>query len=172
MPDATPTLMNLIGSAVAPAALITTSAILLSGYSSRQSSLSSQMRLLTAELRDHADSALAAPRSASIRRQLVLFQRRLSLIWSATVALSVAMLLFVVTVIALVFGQQEARLGIVGSVTLVAGLVGVGLSIWLDLYEIVWARQTTALEFADALNTSAPASPTKPTSPEPSDTEP
>lgn len=143
-----PQLTNLISAAVAPAALITSCAILLSGYTGKHSSLASQVRGLTAEARQ---PDTAPERADAIRRQLGLFRRRVSLVWSATVCLSIALLLFLLTVLLVIFVERQARLGVVGAVTLVAGLGCITLAVWLDLSEIVLARRTMAEEFADVL---------------------
>ncbi len=141
-----PTVISAIGSAVGPAALITTTAILLSGYTSKYSSLADQMRKLTSEYRDEATKA---ERRASLRRQISLFHQRSNALWGASTLLSLALLAFIVTVAAVLLSSRTARIGPIGVGTLLVGLALVAGAVGLELYEIRLARLTTAGELAD-----------------------
>jgi hypothetical protein len=141
-----PTVISAIGNAVGPAALITTTAILLSGYTSKYSGIADQMRKLTAEYR--AEGTTAARRQ-SLRRQIPLFHQRINALWGASTLLSLALLAFIVTVVAVLLSVHEARLGPVGIGTLLVGLILVASAVGLELYEIRLARLTTAGELAD-----------------------
>jgi hypothetical protein len=132
-------LAQLVSGAVAPAALITSSAILLSGYTSKHASLAQQVRLLTNELRSAPEPT---ERTESVRRQLVWFRMRVELLWAATAALSAALLLFLITIFAVLFVERNDRLSTLGAVTLIAGLGGIATAVGLDLSEIVIARRT------------------------------
>ena len=141
-----PTVISTIGNAVGPAALITTTAILLSGYTSKYSGIADQMRKLTAEYRAEGTKA---ERRASLRQQLPLFHRRINALWEASTLLSLALLSFIVTVVAVLLSARTARIGPVSVVMLLAGLVLVAAAVGLELYEIRLARLTTAGEMAD-----------------------
>ena len=137
---------SVIGSVVAPVGLITTTAILLSGYTGKYSSISDQMRRLTAEYRNVNTSAL---RREKLKRQLQLFHGRITAMWGASTFLSLALLLFIATVLIVLFSVHATRLGPVGITTLMLGLGAVASAIGLELYEIGLARLTVAGELAD-----------------------
>lgn len=139
-------LTSLIGTVVAPVGLISTTAILLSGYTGKYSSMSDQMRRLTAEFRA---AATGDTRRESLKRQLNLYHRRITAAWGASALLSVALLFFVGTVLSVILSVRATHLGIVGLITLLIGLVLVACAVGLELYEIGLARLTTAGELAD-----------------------
>ena len=139
-------LASLIGTVVAPVGLISTTAILLSGYTGKYSSMSDQMRRLTAEYRA---SATTDSRRGSLKRQLSLYHRRITAAWGASAFLSVALLFFVGTVLSVILSARATHLGVVGLITLMVGLVLVACAVGLELYEIGLARLTTAGELAD-----------------------
>jgi len=141
-----PSVISTIGSAVGPAALITTTAILLSGYTSKYSGIADQMRRLTAEYRAEGTTA---ERRAGLRRQIPLFHQRINALWGASTLLSLALLAFIVTVAAVLLSTREARIGPVGVGMLLIGLVLVAAAVALELHEIRLARLTTAGELAD-----------------------
>lgn len=141
-----PSVISAIGSAVGPAALITTTAILLSGYTSKYSGIADQMRRLTVEYRDQRTTA---ERRASLRRQIPLFHQRINALWGASTLLSLALLAFIGTVAAVLLSAREARIGPIGVGMLLIGLVLVAAAVGLELYEIRLARMTTAGELAD-----------------------
>lgn len=137
---------SVIGNVVAPVGLITTTAILLSGYTSKYSSISDQLRGLTSEYRAEATHAL---RRENLQEQLRLFHRRITAMWAASTLLSLALLSFVATVLAVLFSSRAAHLGPVGIGTLLVGLIFVGVAVGLELYEISLARLTVAGELSD-----------------------
>ena len=140
--------LSLIGNAVGPAALITTTAILLSGYTSKYSGIADQMRRLTAEYRQ---PDTPPERRASLRRQLALFHRRITAMWGASTLLSLALICFVGTVLTVLLSAREMRIAPAGVGALLIGLVLVAGAVGLELYEIGLARLTTAGELADIL---------------------
>lgn len=139
-------LTSLIGTVVAPVGLISTTAILLSGYTGKYTSMSDQMRRMTAEYRVSATSHI---RRDSLKRQLSLYHRRITAMWGASALLSAALLFFVATVLTVIVSVRATHLGIVGLITLMVGLVLVACAIGLELYEIGLARLTAAGELAD-----------------------
>ena len=139
-------LTSLIGTVVAPVGLISTTAILLSGYTGKYTGMSDQMRRMTAEYRVSATSHI---RRDSLKRQLSLYHRRITAMWGASALLSAALLFFVATVLTVIVSVRATHLGIVGLITLMVGLVLVACAIGLELYEIGLARLTAAGELAD-----------------------
>ena len=141
-----PSAISIIGNAVGPAALITTTAILLSGYTSKYSGIADQMRKLTAEYRVPATTA---ERRASLLQQIPLFHRRINALWGASTMLSLALIAFIVTVVVVLLSSHAARIGPIGIATLLTGLILVAGAVGLELFEIRLARLTTAGELAD-----------------------
>ena len=139
-------LSSLISVAVAPVVLISAVAILLSGYTTKYGNIADRMRNLAAEFR-RSDSS--PDRCESIRRQMVLFRRRIQAMWAASALLSLALLSFVCTVLSVIFAQRVTTLTLVGAVCLVIGLLLAGCAITLDLYEIYLGRLTMAGEIGD-----------------------
>ena len=141
-----PSITSIIGSVIAPVGLISTTAILLSGYTGKYSGISDQMRRLTMEYRQPATSA---PRRENLKRQLHLYHRRIKAMWGASALLSLALLAFVGTVLAVMLSVRATKLGPIGLATLILGLALVAAGIGLELYEIGLSRLTTAGELAD-----------------------
>ncbi len=139
-------LTSLIGTVVAPVGLISTTAILLSGYTGKYSSMSDQMRRMTAEYRA---SGTVAARRESLKRQLDLYHRRITAMWGASALLSAALLFFIGTVLTVILSVRATHLGILGLIALMIGLVLVACAVGLELYEIGLARLTAAGELAD-----------------------
>ena len=139
-------LTSIIGNVVAPVGLISTTAILLSGYTGKYSSMSDQMRRLTAEYRI---AATTAARRQSLKRQVDLYHRRITAMWAASALLSLALLSFVGTVLAVMLSIRATRLSTLGLVPLLVGLALVACAVALELYEIGLARLTAAGELAD-----------------------
>ena len=139
-------LTSLIGTVLAPVGLISTTAILLSGYTGKYSSISDQMRRMTTEYRAPATAEI---RRECLKRQLDLYHRRITAMWGASTLLSVALLAFVCTVLTVIVSVRATHLGIFGLIALMIGLILVACAIGLELYEIGLARLTTAGELAD-----------------------
>jgi len=146
MPVPTLNLSSLISAAVAPVVLVSAAALLLSGYSAKYGNISDRMRDLTGEYR-RADTTEA--RRALLKRQLLLFRRRIIAVWAASALLSFALLLFLGTVISVIVSTHEARLGWVGAGCLVCGLLLMAGAIMLELYEIRLARLAVDAELSD-----------------------
>ncbi len=139
-------LAGLLGTVIAPVGLISTTAILLSGYTGKYSSMSDQMRRMTAEFRL---PATPHARRHSLKRQLGLYHRRITLMWAASALLSISLLAFVGTVLSVILSARETRLSVLGVVPLLAGLCLMAVAIGLELYEIGLSRLTAAGELAD-----------------------
>ena len=150
----TASLTSLIGTVVAPVGLISTTAILLSGYTGKYSSIADQMRRMTAEYR--ALGTLEV-RRGSLKRQLDLYHRRITAMWGASTLLSAALLSFIGTVLTVIMSVRATHLGVFGLISLMIGLVLVACAVGLELYEIGLARLTTAGELADIFSDREPA---------------
>lgn len=146
-------LTSLIGTVIAPVGLISTTAILLSGYTGKYSSISDQMRRITAEYRA---SGTTHSRRESLKRQLSLYHRRITAMWGASALLSAALLFFVATVLTVILSVRATHLDVLGLVTLLVGLVLVACAIGLELYEIGLARLTVAGELTDIFTEQEP----------------
>ena len=146
MTEQMPSLTSIIGNVVAPVGLISTTAILLSGYTGKYSSMADQMRRLTAEYRA---PATAPERRGSVRRQVRLYHRRITAMWAASTLLSLALLAFIATVVTVMLSVRSSHLGKVGLGALLVGLTLVACAVGLELYEIGQARLTAAGELAD-----------------------
>lgn len=144
---------SVIGNVVAPVGLITMTAILLSGYTGKYSSISDQMRRMTAEYRDGGTKPM---RRLGLKRQLTLYHRRITAMWAASTLLSLALLLFVATVLAVLFSTRTVQIGPIGVISLITGLIFVASAVGLELYEIGLARLTVAGELEDIFDASAP----------------
>lgn len=90
-----------------------------------------------------------AERRASLKRQIPLFHQWINALWGASTLLSLALLAFIVTVVAVLLSTHETRIGPVGVGMLLIGLILVASAVALELYEIKLARLTTAGELAD-----------------------
>lgn len=138
--------MSLISTAVTPVVLISAVAILLSGYTAKQTSISSQMRDLAAE---HRNPATSDARRVSLKIQLALFQHRLTAVWASVLALTLALICFLTMIVSVILEQRTARLGSVGAGCLMLGLLLIFTAVAIELYEIHLSRLTARQELAD-----------------------
>lgn len=153
MPVPTLNLSSLISAAVAPVVLVSAAAILLSSYSAKYGNISDRMRGLTAEYRR---AETTETRRALLKRQLLLFRRRIIAVWGASALLSFALLLFLGTVISVILSRHEARLGWVGAGCLVGGLALMIGAITSELYELRLARLAVDAEMSDIFSEQEP----------------
>lgn len=141
-------LLSLISAAVTPVVLITAAAILLSGFTAKYGNMADQMRRLTAEYRSGETSEA---RRATVVRELALFARRIEAIWAATTCLCIAILAFLMMVLAVIFALKATRLGELGVATLVIGLAFMVLAVVCELEELRLARKTASCELRETL---------------------
>jgi hypothetical protein len=135
--------LKMVTTAVAPAVMISATAILIGSVSSKHQSMSERMRALTAEYRQ---GATAAARRANIRRQVLFFRRRLNYTLYAHVLLFCATGLFIGTVILTSLMQIEWLL-----ICFVAGVSLLLFAVICELLELRLARRTVDLEIADTV---------------------
>lgn len=139
-------LSHLISVAVTPVVLISTTAILLSGYTGKYANISDRLRDLAAEYRLANTSA---ERRASLKTQMRIFHKRVSAVWAASALLSMALISFLATVLSVIFDTRHLRLDWGGAVCLILGLILMAGAVLLELYEIRLARMTVAGELSD-----------------------
>jgi hypothetical protein len=140
--------LNVVTAAVTPAVMISASAILISGISSKHSSTADRLRSLTEE---HRRPGTSGGRRDSIERQCRLFMRRLRLIAWAHILLYAASAFFVAMVFAIsasqVFGNWQRilfPLFMVGVTLLLAAIL-------IEILELRLATRTLAIEASDAM---------------------
>lgn len=152
-PDLAPSshLLNLISTAVTPIVLISATAILLSNHTNKYNNISTQMRALTHEYRDKATSEA---RRATLRRQVNFYQRRIHAMWVASICLYSSLLCFLATVLSLlvISATSLSRLGLVGEISLCAGLTLLFVTVICELVEVRLAVHTSQEEMFDVLN--------------------
>ncbi|MCU1262507.1 MAG: hypothetical protein JWO80_5392 [Bryobacterales bacterium] len=138
--------LKLVATAVTPAVMISATAILISGVSSKHQAMSDRVRALMAEYRE---PATPEPRRVNIRAQAVFFRRRLLYTLSAHVLLFCATGLFVGTVILTCFMKIDSIL-----ISFSLGVLLLLISVVCEILELVLARRTMSLEIAGTLGKS------------------
>jgi hypothetical protein len=144
-------LLNLISTAVTPIVLISATAILLSNHTNKYNNISTQMRALTHEYRDRETSE---KRRATLRRELNFYGRRIRAMWVASICLYAALLCFLITVLSLlvISATSLSRLGLIGEISLCAGLTLLFVTVICELVEVRLAVHTSQEEMFDVLN--------------------
>lgn len=141
--------VKVVTTAVAPVVMISATAILIGGISSKHQSLSDRLRQLTAEYRNPQTSS---DRRLNLQAQMQLFQRRIRYVSRAHISLFCATACFISMVLVLAFTQ---RLSTLISWTLPSFLLGVVLLLLAVVYEILellLAGRTLRLEVISTLN--------------------
>jgi hypothetical protein len=143
--------LKVVATAVTPVVMVSATAILISGVNARYISISDRVRTIAHEFRDRDCSA---ERRANIRRQMIVFHRRLHLVsWAARI-LYAAVGCF--TAVALLISVSVSK-GILQRATLGTFLIGLILiagAIVLQLLELQQSNTTIEIESADVLNDS------------------
>jgi hypothetical protein len=128
--------------------MISASAILISGISSKHSSTADRLRSLTEE---HRRPETSARRRACIEKQCVLFMRRLRLIAAGHILLYLATAFFVAMVFAIsasqIFGNWQPAL----FPLFIAGVVLLLAALLIEILELRLATRTLSIEVADTL---------------------
>ena len=141
--------LSVIASAVTPAVMISASALLIGGISSKHSSMSDRLRSLTAEYRHHGTTE---DRRKIIEKQCRLMMRRLRLIATAHLLLYISAAFFVFMVLSIslapvIIGWQRALfpLFVSGVAMLLAGVM-------FEIVELQIADRTLKLELNSTFN--------------------
>jgi hypothetical protein len=144
-------LATLVGFVAAPVVLVTASAVLLATLASKHTTAGALLRELTAEWR-HAETP--PTRRACVRAQVMIFARRVRLLWIATVCLYVAVTCFLVTTLEVMLSPYASKLALLGIVTLPLGIILVLAGVFLQLEEVRLSRHSLAAEICDVAENS------------------
>jgi hypothetical protein len=134
--------MSHISSALTPVVMITVTALMANGLSSKHALLATRMRELTAELRA---GLTTEERRGSIRAQLALFDLRLRLAHGAHLLIYIAALLMMLLVILLTIERSH---GGIDAALFVMGLVCASAALALAIAELVFADRTMVFELS------------------------
>jgi uncharacterized membrane protein len=139
-------MMTIISAAVTPVVLISALAIFFSALTAKHSHLADQFRQIAAELRRGESSET---RQNALTSELIIFKHRMDALWLATGMLSISLLLFVCTVLVVIYSKWNPGAGALGVVFLILGLVLMVLSVIAECYEIALGRKSMTLELLD-----------------------
>jgi hypothetical protein len=150
MPTPTPghitDMMAVISAAVTPVVLISALAIFFSALTAKHSHLADQIRQVAAELRK---PDLPDPRINSLSSELAIFRQRMDALWLATGMLSISLLLFVSTVLVVIWSKLHPEAVTLGLVLLILGLLLMVASVLAECYEIALGRESMMFELSD-----------------------
>jgi len=142
-------LSDMLGIAGATIGIIIAGGILLQGYCARYIAVFDRFRTLTGEYR--ANNFSDARRS-SLQNQIANYSRQILFLNSAALGVSLALLLFLVTVgvasLSVIYPKAMV-LRLVGSFTLFGGLLLIGFGIFLGVLEMFFERHAVAKEKGD-----------------------
>lgn len=142
-------LADLLGIAGATIGIIIAGAILLGAFDGRYVQLFDRYRALTGEYRANSSSD---PRKESLRCQIKNYRRRINLINIASVCVSAALLLFVLTVgvasLSVVYPHVMA-LRFAGTLGLILGLFLIAVAVALGGVDVILSREAISPEVAD-----------------------
>jgi Protein of unknown function (DUF2721) len=140
--------LKIVATAVTPVVMVSATAILISGTNARYISISDRIRALSREFRQPGTST---ERQLNIRRQMVIFDRRLHLVSWAARAPYAAVACFVV--MALLISLSVSRTILLGATPwmFLVGLVLITGAIVLQLLELQQSNRTIDLESSDVL---------------------
>lgn len=138
--------LQIVSAAVTPVVLVSATAILISGVSSRYIAISDRVRSLMKEFRD---STTGDERRAVIRSQLSIFERRVHLISWAIRILYVAAACFI-TVALLISATLWREILIMATLPLfLSGIVLIMVAIVFQLMELQASNRTIFLEMGN-----------------------
>jgi len=139
-------MMAVISAAVTPVVLISSLAIFFSALTAKHSHLADQFRQIASELRKGQSSE---QRQNALLCQLRIFEHRMDALWLATGLLSISLLLFVCTVLVVIWSRLHTGDTGYGVVMLVSGLVLMVASVLAECYEIALGRRSMMFELSD-----------------------
>ena len=139
--------LQTITAAVTPAVMISATAILLSAVNSRHQSLSDRLRALSAEMRERP----TPKRAASVRRQILLFERRLRFVTAAHASLFGATACFISMVIVIAFTSRATTLVAAMLPPFMVGVLLLLTAVMIEMLELRLASQSITLEVESAL---------------------
>jgi hypothetical protein len=143
--------LKVVATAVTPVVMVSATAILISGVNARYISISDRVRAIAHEYRDRASSL---ERQANIRRQMIIFHRRLHLVsWAARILYAAAGCFIAVALLISISVSKRVLQGTTLG-TFLIGLTLVAVAIVLQLLELQQSNRTIEIESADVLNDS------------------
>lgn len=141
-----PELLSVAGATIG---VVIAGAILLQGFYTRYKDLFDHYRALTSEYRANSMSDL---RRVSLKRQITVYRRCLTLLNSASVLLTLALLCFLLTVAlaggGIVFPHLEF-FRVTGTIGLFAGLLLIAIAVCISLPVIIVSRRAADQEVID-----------------------
>jgi hypothetical protein len=140
--------LRIVTTAVTPVVMVSATAILVSGVNSRYLAVSDRMRALAHEYRT---CELTADRRLNIQRQMIIFQRRLELVSTASRILYVSICCFISVALLICLSTWRQMLTVVTLPTFAVGVVLVGTAVVLQLLEVQASHKTVALEVSEVL---------------------
>ena len=141
-----PELLSVAGATIG---IVIAGAILLQGFYTRYKDLFDHYRALTSEYRANSMSDL---RRGSLKRQITSYRRCLSLLNSASVLMTLALLCFLFSVALASAGivfPDYAILRLMGTIGLFAGLLFIAIAVCISLPVIVVSRRAADQEVVD-----------------------
>ena len=143
--------VKIVTTAVAPVVMISATAILISGISSKHQSLSDRLRALAAEYRN---PQTGDDRRVNLRAQIQLFQKRIRYVSRAHISLFCATACFVSMVLVLAFTQRISTLIFWTLPSFLAGVILLLCAVLYEILELLLAGRTLRLEITGTLDTS------------------
>lgn len=143
-------LLQLITAAVTPVVMVSVGAVLILGINSKHQSIADRIRSLAGEFRNPGTTAA---RRDDIRRQMVLFERRVSYASTAQSLLYLSIALFLATVILIILSRTGISWSPAAFGLFLAGVFLMLASVILAFRELRLASRTLALEMRDCVST-------------------
>jgi outer membrane murein-binding lipoprotein Lpp len=153
-------LLHVISSAVTPVVMISACASLILTINSKHQSISDRIRSIATEVRG---ASCTAARRKQLIDELNVFQRRFRLTYVAHVALNIAVIVFVLTVILIIFTQR--RLFESGAPTLgmfLSGTLLMFVAMCCELLEISLSTRSMQIEIEDIVSQAGKSDPPPP----------
>ena len=141
--------MSAIAAAVTPVVMISANAILVSSIGSKHQAMADRLRALTAEWRQPGTTP---ERRQSIRRQMLIFEQRLTWIARSHILLYVAIACFILVVILIALSTARQTWSAVSLPLLISGVLLTFVAIVLELIDLSKARDTLRIESRDILD--------------------
>jgi hypothetical protein len=144
-------LLHIISAAVTPVVMISACASLLLTINSKHMNISDRIRTFATELRG---KGCTPARRRQLLREIEVFQRRFAMTYVAHVALNIAVIIFILSVIVIIFTQR--RLAVSPWTTLMLFLAGTALmfvAMCCELVEISLSTRSLRIELEDIVRT-------------------
>jgi Protein of unknown function (DUF2721) len=141
--------LRIVTTAVTPVVMVSATAILISGVNARYISISERIRMLSAEYRRQP---LSPSRRINIKRQMIVFIRRMAYVEWATRILYIAVAAFLGMALLISLSVRHSIFEMVTLPLFLLGLTLVIVAIFLQSLELRQSIQTIRLETLDVLS--------------------